>query len=89
MIKTVYGNLFGKVKVNENLILSRRIRMKKVSGYISVRTLGCYNFEFYVDDNATDEEIKEKVNQTMQLSYDYQVEEGYEEYTEVNYRKKQ
>lgn len=63
--------------------------MKKVSGYVSVRALGCYDFEFYVDDNATDEEIKEKVDQTMQLSYVYRVEEGYEEYIETNYRKKQ
>ena len=62
--------------------------MKKVSGYISVRALGCYDFEFYVDDNATDEEIKEKVDEVMEFSHDYQVEEGYEEYTEVNYRKK-
>lgn len=29
--------------------------MKKVSGYISVRALGCYDYEFYVDDDATDE----------------------------------
>lgn len=63
--------------------------MKKVSGYVSVKALGCHDFEFYVEDNATADEIKKKVNQTMQLSYDYQVEEGYEEYTEVNYRKKQ
>ena len=35
--------------------------MKKVSGYISVRALGCYDYEFFVDDNATDEEIKQKV----------------------------
>lgn len=35
--------------------------MKKVSGYISVRALGCYDYEFYVDDNATDEEIEQKV----------------------------
>ena len=35
--------------------------MKKVSGYISVRALGCYDYEFYVDDDATDEEIEQKV----------------------------
>lgn len=62
--------------------------MKKVSGYISVRALGCHNFEFFVDDNATDEEIQQKVDDTMMLSYDYDVEEGYEEYTETKYRKK-
>ena len=63
--------------------------MKKVSGYISVRALGCYDFAFYVDDNATNEEIEEMVNATMQLSHNYTVEEGYEEYTEVCYRKKE
>ena len=62
--------------------------MKKVSGYVSVRALGCYDFEFYVDDNATDEEIKQKVNDHIQLSSYYTVEEGYEEYTEIKYRKK-
>ena len=35
--------------------------MKKVTGYISVRALGCYDFDFYVDDNATDDEIHQKV----------------------------
>lgn len=62
--------------------------MKKVSGYVSVRALGCYDFEFYVDDDATDEEIAEMVDDKMQLSHHYSVEEGYEEYTEVSYRKK-
>lgn len=62
--------------------------MKKVSGYIYVRALGEYNFEFYVDDNATDEEIKEKVDEVCNYSIDYNVEDGYEEYTEVCYRKK-
>ena len=31
--------------------------MKKVSGYISVRALGTYDYEFYVDDDVTKEEI--------------------------------
>ena len=62
--------------------------MKKVSGYISVRALGCYDFEFYVDDNTTDEEIKKKVDAVCNYSISYNVEEGYEEYTEVRYRKK-
>jgi len=62
--------------------------MKKVSGYISVRALGCHDFEFYVDDNATNEEIEAEVNRVMELSHHYSVEEGYEEYTEVCYRKR-
>ncbi|MFR3159562.1 MAG: hypothetical protein ACLTOK_15030 [Anaerobutyricum soehngenii] len=62
--------------------------MKKVSGYISVRALGCYDYEFFVDDNATDEEIKQKVAECEQMSHDYSVEEGYESYTETRYRKR-
>lgn len=62
--------------------------MKKVSGYVSVRALGCYDYEFYVDDNTTDEEIAQKVREYEQLSHHYDVEEGYEAYTEVVYRKK-
>lgn len=62
--------------------------MKKVSGYIDVRALGCYDFEFYVDDNATAEEIQKKVDEVANWSMDYTVESGYEEYTEIRYRKK-
>lgn len=62
--------------------------MKKVSGYISVRALGCYDYEFYVDDDATDEEIEQKVAECEQLSHSYNVEEGYEAYTETKYGKR-
>ena len=62
--------------------------MKKVSGCINVRALGHYDFEFYIDDNATDEEIKKKVDDVCDYYISYDVEEGYEEYTEVRYRKK-
>lgn len=62
--------------------------MKKISGYVSVRALGCYDFEFYVDDNVTNEEIEKMVEEAMQIKHHYTVEEGYEEYTEVSYRKK-
>lgn len=62
--------------------------MKKVTGYIEVRALGCHNWEFYVEDDATDEEIKEKVDEICNYDIDYNVEEGYEAYTETRYRKR-
>ncbi len=62
--------------------------MKKVSGYISARPLGCYDFEFFVDDNATDEEIKKEIDDMIELHQHYDVEGGYEEYTETKYRKR-
>lgn len=51
--------------------------MKKISGCIDVRALGRYDFEFYVDDDATDEEIAEKVNDTCDYYISYDVEPGY------------
>lgn len=51
--------------------------MKKVSGWISVRALGCYDFEFYVDDDATDEEIEKMVDDRIEMSVYYDVEAGY------------
>lgn len=61
--------------------------MKKVSGYISVRALGTYEYEFYVDDDTTEKEIKQKVKECEELSHDYSVEADYEAYTETKYRK--
>ena len=65
--------------------------MKKVTGCIDVRALGHYDFDFYVDDNTTDDEIKQKVEEACNYYINYDVEEGYEEVTEtVTYmRKKQ
>lgn len=62
--------------------------MKKVTGYISTRLLGSCYFEFYVPDNTSDEEIEEMIKDRMEFYYNYDVEDGYEEYTEVSYRKK-
>lgn len=62
--------------------------MKKVSGYISVRALGNYEYEFFVEDDTTDEEIAQIVKEYEQLSHGYNVEEGYEAYTETRYRKR-
>lgn len=63
--------------------------MKKVSGYISARPLGSYNFEFYVEDSATDREIREKVDEICEFSMDYKVEEGYVAEQKTVYRKKE
>lgn len=64
--------------------------MKKVTGYINVRALGHYDWEFYVEDNTTDEEIEKMVEDTCNYYIHYNVEEGYEkvEVTETKYIKK-
>lgn len=43
---------------------------------------------FFVDDNTTDAEIREKVDEVCEYSIGYIIEEGYEAHTEVVYRKK-
>lgn len=63
--------------------------MKRVKGYISTRPLGCYDFEFFVEDDATDEEIKATVEDMVELSMDYSVEGGYVAEQQTVYRKKQ
>lgn len=62
--------------------------MKKVSGHIYVRALGQYDFEFYVEDNATKEEIKKQVEDVANYYIDYDVEDGYIAETQTVYRKK-
>ena len=61
--------------------------MKKVTGYFYVRALGNYDFEFFVDDNATEEEIKQKVEDICDYDINYNVEGGYEAFQETVYRK--
>lgn len=62
--------------------------MKRVKGFIYVRALGEHNFEFYVPDDTTHEEIEKMVNEACDYDIAYNIEDGYEEYTEVRYRKK-
>lgn len=62
--------------------------MKKITGRASVRPLGCYKFEFFVDDNATKEEIEEEIDRQVQFYMHYNIEEGYEAMQETIYRKK-
>lgn len=61
--------------------------MKKVSGYISVRALGTYEYEFFVEDDATKKEIEKEVKEKEQISRGYTVEEGYKKVNREEYLK--
>ena len=50
--------------------------MKKVTGYISVRALGSYDFEFFVPDDTSDEEIQRLVEERKDMSCNYDVDGG-------------
>ena len=64
--------------------------MKKVSGYINVRPLGEFNFEFYVPEDMTCEQIAEKIKNKYECYIHFETEDGYEEITETvtRYEKK-
>lgn len=61
--------------------------MKKVSGYIWVHALGEYKFEFYVEDDTTDEEIEKMAHDAADYGVSYRVEEGYVAEQQTVYRK--
>lgn len=43
---------------------------------------------FFVDDDMSKEEIEEMIMDEAEYSFHYDIEPGYEKYTEVKYRKK-
>lgn len=57
--------------------------MKKVSGYINVRPLGEFNFEFYVPEDMTDEQIRKEIKKKYECYISFETENGYEEITET------
>lgn len=62
--------------------------MKRVFGSISSRPLGSFDFEFYVEDDVTEEEIRTQIDDMAQFHTYFNIEEGYEEVQEITYRKK-
>jgi hypothetical protein len=53
----------------------------KIKSYVSTRYVGCSvedEFEIYVDDNATDEEIEEAAREETQQWMFEQIDWGYE-----------
>lgn len=62
--------------------------MKRVKGWISVRPIGCWDFDFLVDDNMSEREIENMIMDEAEYSFHYDIEPGYEKYTEVKYRKR-
>jgi len=62
--------------------------MKRVKGWISVRPIGCWDFDFFVDDNMSEREIEDMIMDKAEYSFHYDIEPGYEKCTEVKYRKR-
>ena len=57
--------------------------MKKVTGFINCRPLGCFDFEIMVPDNMSDAEIMEYIKEKNECYIHFDVDPGYEEVTET------
>jgi hypothetical protein len=64
--------------------------MKKVSGYIGARPLGDFAFEFDVQEDMTDDQIREEIKKKYECYINFETEDGYELVTEIitKYEKK-
>lgn len=62
--------------------------MKKVSGVYRAKGFGEFPFEFYVDDSMTNKQIENEIYNRTGMSIDWTIEDGYEAYTVIKYRKK-
>ena len=62
--------------------------MKRIKGSCGIRALGDYDFEFYVDDNISDKQIKRFIEDKIEYYCDYDVDEGYIAEQKTVYRKK-
>lgn len=61
--------------------------MKKVSYEYGCRALGYTDGEFFVDEDIPDCEIEKMIEEMAGFSFNFQTDNGYEERTEVVYRK--
>lgn len=57
--------------------------MKRVTGSIGVRPLGDFDFDFFVPDNMSDEQIRESIKKKYECYIYFDTEDGYEEVTET------
>ncbi len=48
-------------------------KMKKVTGCLHTKPHGNYKFSFYIEDTASEDQIKQKVDELLQISVDYSI----------------
>ena len=59
--------------------------MKKIEFWVSVRPLGCYEDIIYVEEDATDEEIMEKIREKAEIDIGYNSFSGYKKVVREEY----